>query len=149
MAVSLRKKKLAGFVEALKEASVLDFKVSYFNNRLKLQKLVYLADAYYRIKLGYGNSYNMYIHGPYSPNLAEDYYKIDIITPAETVNLTDEFTRLVKGKSEEWLELAATALMIRKRYPEIDENHVIKLVRSGKPWAEEEVLKDIITELRI
>ncbi|GBE17519.1 hypothetical protein BMS3Abin16_00102 [archaeon BMS3Abin16] len=147
MIISPHKRKLAGFVEALKETSVLDFKVAYFNNRLKLQKLVYLAEAQ-GIKLGYGNSYNMYIHGPYSPNLAEDYYKIDSVPHVETVNLTDEFTRLVKGKSEEWLELAATALMIRKRYPEIDENHIIKLVRSGKPWAEEETLRAILAELR-
>ena len=51
MAISLRKRKLVGFINALKRTGVLDFKVAYFNNRLKLQKLVYLAEAQ-GIKLG-------------------------------------------------------------------------------------------------
>jgi hypothetical protein len=34
----------------------------------------------------------------------------------------------VKGKSERWLELAATLVMIKERYPDISDEEMIDLV---------------------
>lgn len=45
-----------------------------FDERLRLQKIVYLLWAY-GISLGYG--FNWYVRGPYSPKLASDGYTID------------------------------------------------------------------------
>lgn len=45
-----------------------------FDERLRLQKIVYLLWAY-GISLGYG--FNWYVRGPYSPKLASDGYAID------------------------------------------------------------------------
>lgn len=45
-----------------------------FDERLRLQKIVYLLWAY-GISLGYG--FNWYVRGPYSPKLASDGYALD------------------------------------------------------------------------
>ncbi len=45
-----------------------------FEGRLSLQKIIYLMQEF-GISLGY--SFNWYIHGPYSPELASDGFKLD------------------------------------------------------------------------
>ncbi|MBC7112712.1 MAG: hypothetical protein H5T34_01600 [Candidatus Methanomethyliales bacterium] len=85
-----------------------------FLSRLKLQKLVFLA-RYFGLDMGY--SFSLYIHGPYSPDLARDYYSLAAAPPAEgPVNLPGAFRReeflsfvSAPGRDEEWLEAAATA----------------------------------------
>ena len=39
-----------------------------------------------------------------------------------------DFFKLVKSKSERWLELAATLVMIKERYPDISDEEMIDLV---------------------
>ncbi len=60
-----------------------------FNDRLRLQKIVYLLWGY-GIHLGYG--FNWYVHGPYSPKLADDGYAIDddIFEDGRDIILNDE-----------------------------------------------------------
>jgi len=136
--------KLAGFIKSL-ESINFKFNVNRFDNRLKLQKFVYLAKRY-GIDLDY--NYNLYIHGPYSPELADDYYHMEDDSPAESIELPEDFLRLIKGKSERWLEFAATLVMIKERYPELDEKSMINLVRDNKPFAEEKELWDILIKLK-
>ncbi len=64
---------LARFIKALENAGVYEFRISNFDDRLKLQKIVYIA-KYFDIDLGY--SFSEYLRGPYSPELADDYYKL-------------------------------------------------------------------------
>jgi len=136
--------KLAGFIKAL-EGIGFKFDVNRFNHRLKLQKYVYLARRY-GFDLGY--HYNLYIRGPYSPELANDYYALKEDMPKEHVDLPEDFFRLVKGKSERWLELAATLVMIKERYPDISEEEMINLVIGNKPFANIEELKGILAKLK-
>jgi len=60
-----------------------------FNDRLRLQKIVYLLWGY-GIYLGYG--FNWYVHGPYSPKLADDGYTIDddIFEKGKDITLNNE-----------------------------------------------------------
>ena len=51
----------------------LEFKIDTFEDRLILQKAVYLAQAA-GVHLGY--YYQWYLHGPYSPSLTRDEYDI-------------------------------------------------------------------------
>jgi uncharacterized protein YwgA len=51
----------------------LPFQISTFEDRLILQKAVYLAQAA-GVNLGY--YYHWYLHGPYSPSLTRDEYAI-------------------------------------------------------------------------
>jgi len=89
-----------------------------FINRLKIQKCVYLA-KYYGLDLGY--RYNMYIYGPYSADLSNEYYRVidDIIVKKDYNNKEVEemegfdakrFLVDIKNKDANWLELATTAI---------------------------------------
>jgi len=140
-----RKSLLKGFVEALEREGVFRFDINRFDSRLKLQKYVYLG-RYFSLPFNY--SYNLYIRGPYSPDLAKDYYSLDDVE-ASLVRLPRRFVELVRGKNVEWLEYATTLLMISKRYPNIGDNLIIKLVKSSKPYAEENELREILDELRM
>lgn len=48
-------------------------RIKTLNDRIRVQKAIYLAQAA-GADLGY--DYNWYAHGPYSPELANDYYKL-------------------------------------------------------------------------
>ena len=90
-----------------------------FINRLKIQKCTYLA-RFYGLDLGY--EYDMYIYGPYSVKLAEDYYSI-IRDFKENNNSSgnnnnngilefksNKFLTDIKSRTPEWLEVATTIL---------------------------------------
>jgi len=67
----------------------LEPNMDVFDDRLRLQKIVYLLWGY-GIYLGYG--FNWYVHGPYSPKLADDGYAIDddIFEKGRDITLNDE-----------------------------------------------------------
>jgi uncharacterized protein YwgA len=139
------KERLAGFLKALDEVGILSFDKNRFNHRLKLQKYVYVARNF-GFKAPY--DYSLYIHGPYSSSLADDYYALDDFKNREPTELDERFVKLVKNKSEGWLELASTLIMIRKRYVDINSHKLIEIVRTVKPYATREELEAIIELLR-
>jgi uncharacterized protein YwgA len=47
--------------------------IDTINDRKRVQKAIYLAQA---AGVNFGYDYNWYVHGPYSPELANDYYKL-------------------------------------------------------------------------
>jgi uncharacterized protein YwgA len=57
------------------ESLGLEFRIDTFENRLILQKTVYLAQAA-GVHLGY--YYQWYLHGPYSPSLTKDAYAMSL-----------------------------------------------------------------------
>lgn len=92
-----------------------------FENRLRFQKYVYIARSY-GLDLGY--NYSIYRYGPYSPDLASDYYALaesgerfpyEQYPLPETFNSAG-FLNLVTGKSANWLEIAATLLDQHTRF---------------------------------
>jgi uncharacterized protein YwgA len=117
---------LTAFVNTLEKSGIHKFNLDDFISRLRLQKYVYLA-RFFGFDLGY--VYNLYLRGPYSPGLAEDYYRLkekgeraDLLIPA--INF-DKFAKLVRGKDHRWLEIASTIHFIwesnrnwRERYSE-------------------------------
>ena len=141
-----RIKELKSFVKYLEDCNIFKFKVNIFNNRLKLQKYVFLARKY-GFNLSY--SYNLYIHGPYSPQLAEDYYTLgeSAIEP-EKITMEEGFIKLIKKKSDWWLELASTVVMISERYRDMGDEMMVKLVRNSKPFASESEVEEVISKLR-
>ena len=82
-----------------------------FSNRLKIQKYVFIS-KYFGSKFSY--AFNMHLRGPYSKGLSRDYYRLDATSSDESNILNsfnkEDFLRLIKGKSDGWLELAATIL---------------------------------------
>ena len=141
-----RMKELKSFIKYLEDCNIFKFKVNIFNNRLKLQKYVFLARKY-GFNLRY--SYNLYIHGPYSPQLADDYYALgeSAIEP-EKITLDEGFIKLIRKKSEWWLELASTVVTVSERYKGMEDKTIIKLMRNSKPFASEGEIGDVILKLR-
>ncbi|MCI4439211.1 hypothetical protein JHC27_05150 [archaeon] len=142
----LEKKELGAFIRWLKKESVIDNSFNpkeKFSDRLKLQKYVFIAKFF---GMDFGYSYTLYIHGPYSIELANDYYR-ELNTTTKSANFNPKFIELVKGKSEEWLELASTILMLKEDHPGIEKNELKETIVGIKPWASEEDVENIIKEL--
>lgn len=131
-------------MKSLKDNEIIDFNKDSFVHRLKLQKYVFIARKY---GLDTGYDYSLYIHGPYSSGLADDYYAINDFSRAKKIELDTEFTKLVKNKSKKWLELASKIIVIKDRYDQISDDKLIDLVKSAKPKATREGLEKIIRTL--
>lgn len=142
-----RRGKLAAFISFLKKELGCELRLTEsFEDRLKLQKYVYLADRF-GLKSGY--DFNMYVYGPYSPKLAEDYYKqLDAEAPLPPEFRSQDFIKLVKGKDARWLEIAATIISVYEYNKEkgISEEDIVNIVTEIKPWAKDYV-DEIIDEL--
>jgi len=117
-----------------------DFNVNSWNDRVVAQKLVYL------IQYGLGDDlkypFNLYVHGPYSPQLANDLYKLGDTEKVTTVKYKSEemdekfkkFVQLLgdKKKNTNCLELVATMIYIH-RTQKVDESQILEKVKRLKP----------------
>ena len=65
--------KLVPFMKFLEKEAGFRFDIDKFDSRLKLQKYVFIGKNF---KLPVKYHYSIYIRGPYSPTLADDYYEI-------------------------------------------------------------------------
>jgi uncharacterized protein YwgA len=110
-----RLEELMAFIQFLKKQCGFTFNVNRFSHRIMLQKYVFLAKS-----LGWPNdyAYNLYIRGPYSPDLAKDYYNLDECptvdedkTPIRFLD-KERFARTISGKNVEWLEVGTTMLSV-------------------------------------
>ena len=88
-----------------------------FEDRLRLQKYVYIME---RLGLDLGYSFSGYLRGPYSPDLADDYYsKADDVLNLRTFHMLTEKEREVAEKMKEVVtlspyELEALAFLLMK-----------------------------------
>ena len=95
-----------------------------FDERLRLQKIVYLLWAY-GVSLGYGFSW--YVRGPYSPKLASDGYAIDdeifergrrirFNNQDEIIRSLNRFKKILGEKMDDplYLEILASLHYIKK-----------------------------------
>ncbi len=83
----------------------------------KLQKYVYLARNLFGMDFNY--PFNLYIRGPYSPKLADDYYKLNksgenLSNVPYDKNKFDGFKDYVTGRTPKELEVIATILYLWK-----------------------------------
>ena len=161
-----RKIALKAFIEALKECLDFDFNVSKFDHRLKMQKLVYLAKVMGVPNLNY--DYSLYLRGPYSQALADDYYdlshekNLDSIAEETQKIMKNEafkrFSELVKDKDGTWLEVATTTVELNKSIKRLVKAHIIdekdrynvlkKLIKNRKPFASRNLIEEIVGELK-
>jgi uncharacterized protein YwgA len=117
--VSARLVELKAFIEFLEDKCDFAFNINSFYHRIKLQKCVYIAKI-----LGWDcphYSYNIYMRGPYSPDLTSDYYAIanqPLVLNNYESHLPkfdiDKFVQTIGGKDIEWLEVATTLLSVYK-----------------------------------
>ena len=118
-----------------------------FDNRLRVQKAVFFL-KHLGVKPFTDYEFNAYLHGPYSPALAQDYYRLKGVEPTP-VELGDKEALLKWFTSHnlDWLEVCSSILSIRERYPRIDDEETYKLIIFSKPWVEKTFFEDIIKEL--
>jgi len=108
-----RKNELKEFLQFLDDRCGFVFDVDRFDHRIMLQKYVFIAKF-----LGWDHdyNYNLYIRGPYSPDLAKAYYNLDEISSAcdrSAYSLDEErFASIIKGKRVSWLEVGTTMLSL-------------------------------------
>ncbi len=102
-----------------------------FENRLKIQKYVYLAMECYDLDLNY--PYSVHLFGPYSRKLSKDYYDLNTNNVAIVTNLPafkkDEFLLALKGKSSGWLEVAGMIIFETNRHKSMPELEYIYWVK--------------------
>jgi len=135
----------------------LDFKITYFQDRLIMQKAVYLAQAA-GVNLGY--YYHWYLYGPYSPSLTRDEYaiamdisadmdeskgwKLDDKSSQRLEKIQGIFAEPDRDKLAKKLELLASVhfLIDRRQVSKVDTSRITAtLERFNKNFSEEEVKK--------
>ncbi len=144
---------LANFVSFLKKSKLLSENFNIKKNlssRFYVQKYVYLA-KHFGLDLGY--NYNLYVKGPYSSDLALDYYSDNFQTTVDVKNIfpgfrQEEYLKLVSGKTEHWLELGTTLIFFNVRNPGKSLEDYVEFTKLAKPWASESTIMVIATELR-
>ena len=113
--------------------------VDYFSERLKCQKYHYFAQLF-GVSPVY--SFNLYIRGPYSPDLAHDLFEIknqkieantEKFVPEELENRFNALENFIKDKDIRKLELSATLhwLMNIAKLSEPDAKERLKQIKSA------------------
>ena len=130
-----------------------------FDARLRMQKAVFiLAGLELEPRLrGYLGTYSLYAHGPYSPVLARDYYKLaeqpGAAAPEPLSPKAVKALEIMAGARSDVLELAATLLDIAMSYhragltgrlwpPDRRRETLRRHLRMIKPWADQEDIRE-------
>jgi len=147
------KEKLNRFIHLLNDKIGFSFNVEDFDHRLKLQKYVFISKYF-----GFNHSYiyNLYIKGPYSSELAEEYYDMSLNEfNSNSLDMDiDSFSLLVKGKDIKWLESAATMLSLYSTYKsnynnknKINSHRLIKETSTIKHRIDIDTIKTVYSDL--
>jgi len=118
-------------------------------SRLKLQKAVLLL-KHLGVAPFTSYDFNLYVRGPYSPDLARDYYSMEKdIAPAD-VKLREEEKELLRwflSHDSDWLEIASSLIWLRKAYRKAGEEEMYSILKLSKPWVGREEFRKIYREL--
>lgn len=108
-----------------------------FNDRLLMQKGCYILNSW-----GYGPyyRYGLYIRGPYSSELADDYYEIGRLSNSTTIP-SDAISKLseIMNKGIEYTEAYATVLLVKRNNPGRTDKEIFDKSLNIKPHLEKEV----------
>ena len=145
------------------DALNLPFQINSFEDRLILQKAIYLAQAA-GVHLGY--YYHWYLYGPYSSSLTRDEYaiamdissgldesegwKLDDSSSHRLEQIQDIFSETKRDKLAKKLELLASVhfLIDRKQVSKVDTSRITATLKKFNKDFSEENVKDALVELR-
>jgi len=123
-----------------------DLDMKEFDDRLTLQKGCYILNSW-----GYGPKfrYDMYIHGPYSTSLADEYYKIGNIDIGGVDIKSDAIDDLktIFGKGLHYAEAYATLMMIRDNSPNATYDSMVRRAIDLKPDLKDEIVEASVSLL--
>ena len=109
---------LASLLRSIEKTTDWEFDRDNFDDRFRMQKFVFFAKEY---GIDTGHSYGIHLHGPYSPELAEDYYsdkfdRVRTIAPSVDDFEAERFDRDIAQQDKDWLEIAATIKSVADRH---------------------------------
>jgi len=117
-----------------------EWRAEKFEDRLRIQKEVYLMRFHPDLAPLLPYEFDMYIRGPYSPDLADAYYAEARPARVEVTDRAAAYAREVLEMDPWTLELAATLAMFCKyneRFPEFTAEEGLEILLERKPWATE------------
>lgn len=137
MGMGTSSEKLAGMLSRIEDATGNRFNPRSFDGRLRIQKVIYLLKSMGHPVARY-YSYNMYLRGPYSPDLTRDYYQIiESEISSIDVEINDDMLSVIRdavSTGDSFLEAVATVHSIYKtNAPLGDRENIIRMARSIKP----------------
>jgi uncharacterized protein YwgA len=130
---------LARILKRLNNETGRKFDASEFWSRFRIQKSIYLLQATgYPRKTMY--KFNLYLRGPYSPDLAKDYYSIDTwsemakrsVSPADIPEHNLSVVKEAIDRGEYFLETLVTIHSI-KETEGTDKERTFEIARRLKP----------------
>jgi uncharacterized protein YwgA len=119
-----------------------------FNERLKVQKAVFLL-KYLKVEPFSRYSFGLYLHGPYSSELAKDYYSLGRVRPG-SAPVGPAHTTLLRwfvSKDDRWLEVASSILSLREHYEAATKDEIYGTLRLSKPWVDEPLYESVTRDL--
>lgn len=141
----------------------LPFKIDTFEDRLILQKAVYLAQA---IGVNLGYYYQWYLHGPYCPSLTRDEYAVagelawdfdeskgwtlDSVSRGRLKNLTNLIEKSERRELSRKLELLASVhfLVSRKQVHSSESKEILTTLKNFEKDFSEEEVREAMRELQ-
>ena len=145
---------LEGFIRFLEDHSLVEFDVigngdKQFTNRLKLQKYAFLAK---RLGMPFRYQHGLYLYGPYSSELAADYYALARTSGqyarSSAANLDgfrkDDFLKAIRNDPY-WLEIATT--MIDRNESTKERTALVEKVCRIKSQFDEEFITGVLGDL--
>ena len=118
-----------------------NFDVSTFEGRLVLQKTVYLLQSF---GLYFGYKFSWYVHGPYSPELTSEAFKLQPLykkvpqiqfAKTRTENRFQEFLDFIGDRKNDadWLEQLACTHFLKAIRPTASKQRIIRAVLNHDP----------------
>ena len=144
----------------LRKFPEFDFKMDEFDDRLRLQKFIYLLQAH-DIYLGY--DFSWYLRGPYCTTLTTAGFILDNFyddIPKETKNTRfanniiqkrfDKFTNFIRGKETDknFLEAAASLHFLLNTSQTTSDNDAIRKVAKKMPDANESYVRNVLSQIK-
>lgn len=121
-----------------------------FNTRFRIQKCVFVA---HRLGLDRTYRHHLYLRGPYSPSLSQDYYKAangEVTDGGDAVlDFDREAVLEIMSNNNDWLELATTLIdLIEEDTSIVDPAALIKRAAIVKYLYPEEDIESVLEDLR-
>ncbi len=136
-----RRRVLEGILRTLTSSTGRTYDTRTFDSRLRIQKSIYLLGA-----LDYGPakrySFSYYLRGPYSPDLARDYYSIQFPISGRGMFIPPSLLKPVTvavERGNRFLEAVCTIHLVAKYNPGVPASEVQDLVTHVKPETSSEL----------
>ncbi len=128
--------------------------IGKYENRLMLQKIVYLAQS---AGLGFGYNFSWYLRGPYCSELTKDYFDLvdakPTIRPGSFIGREKSIIDALKGNfskevaSDTGLELLGSLVFVIRDMHVSQKAAAIEKLRSLKPWFTAEEIKEVYEKM--